>query len=158
MSLIRLLNKYRNEGLFKIFRCDGVFPECDGDYIKHAFFVPYSCAFPFSEITLRRFDNLFLLLYVYIFLWRSLNAVTSGLDLHKMYSILVAGDDVYLQVSAAPVSLQYHVSTFFEKPAGYVFSFLSYCASEIISTLHAPSSFLTTATFSFFIPIVASML
>lgn len=157
MSLIRFLNKYWNVGLFKIFRCDCVLPECDRDYIKHAFFVPDSSAFPFSEITLRRFDNLFLFLRIHILLRRCLDAVTSGLDFHKMYSILVAGDYIYLQVAAAPVPLQNHVSALLKKPAGYVFSFLSYCASEIVPTIHAPSSFFTTATFSFFIPIVASM-
>ena len=157
MSLIRFLNKYRNVGLFKIFRYDRVFPECDRYHIKHAFFIPDSGPFPFSEITLRRFDNLFLFQRIHIILRRCLNVVTSGLDLHKMYSSRIAGDYVNLQMSAAPVSLQYHVSALFQKPAGYVFSFLSYCASEIIPTLHAPSSFFTVATFSFFIPIVASM-
>jgi hypothetical protein len=64
---------------------------------------------PAFEKTQRRFYYPGLFPVAYIILGRGLNIFLAGLYLYKMYSILIKRDDVYLKMSASPVSLEYRV-------------------------------------------------
>ena len=72
----------------------------------------------------------------------------AGLDLHKMYSNDIGAYYIYLQMAVSPVALKYRMSLLLQQTACYILSPLPYCTSVMLSTLHSPSSFLTTALLS----------
>ena len=147
-SISGFLNIYWHIRLFKKFGIYRRSVKSDGHDIKETFHVSQWKTSRCPKISLRCPGYPPLFRTVHIILRRSLYAAAAGLDLHKMYSNDIGAYYIYLQMAVSPVALKYRMSLLLQQTACYILSPLPYCTSVMLSTLHSPSSFLTTALLS----------
>ena len=99
--------------------------ECDCHHIEHAFQTSVRRSLAAFEIFAGCPYDAGLLCPVDVFLWWRLYVQATGLYLYKMYSICSERDQVYLQMSAAPVPFKDGVSHALQQCACNVLSQLS---------------------------------
>ena len=81
--------------------------QCDSHYVKLAVLASEGLSFPALEKSPCCLCDPMLLSSVHIFLRRSLDAFPAGLDLYKMYSIRIDGNDIDFKMARSPVPFNY---------------------------------------------------
>ena len=99
--------------------------QCDSHYVKLAVPASEGLSFPALEESPCCLCDPMLLFSVHIFLRRSLDAFPAGLDLYKMYSIRIDGNDIDFKMARSPVPFDYCMPFFSQVAAGKIFPSLS---------------------------------
>ena len=99
--------------------------ECHRNYVEEALHVSGRKRLRPVEEGIGCFCESFLLECIHIVLRRRLYAFLAGLDLYKMYSFCIECYDIYLKMSAAPVSFKDDVSVLLQPFASDIFSQLA---------------------------------